>query len=193
MLKYLSLVLKWINEVRICFNYSFPYYFMAYFTAVQLLPWKGVFVHLLKMFPAKLFSTLSSQYFILWHTHSVIISKTGKRFHNLHRFFCKYDCKPKCSLCFKQVAIPFVLVSCAFEAVQVTTQLSSKRYITFCISALVRVSNLFWKNSEFSNLNVNLKKIPIRSHCCFYLLLGLGVLFSHFCKLRSFFLSDKWV
>uniref|UniRef100_A0A8C3MTB8 GPI ethanolamine phosphate transferase 1 n=1 Tax=Geospiza parvula TaxID=87175 RepID=A0A8C3MTB8_GEOPR len=35
-----------------------------------------------------------------------------------------------------KVAIPFVLVSCAFEAVQVTTQLSSKRYITCCISAL---------------------------------------------------------
>uniref|UniRef100_A0A663MUY2 GPI ethanolamine phosphate transferase 1 n=1 Tax=Athene cunicularia TaxID=194338 RepID=A0A663MUY2_ATHCN len=35
-----------------------------------------------------------------------------------------------------KVVIPFVLVSCAFEAVQVTTQLSSKRYskCCFCIS-----------------------------------------------------------
>lgn len=100
--------------------------------------------------------------------------------------FCKYDCKPKCILCFEQVAIPFVLVSCAFEAVQVTTQLSSKRYTTYCISALVRVSNLFWKNSEFSNLNVKFKK-PIRSHFCFYLFLGRGVLFSDFCRLRGCF------
>uniref|UniRef100_A0A803XKJ2 GPI ethanolamine phosphate transferase 1 n=1 Tax=Meleagris gallopavo TaxID=9103 RepID=A0A803XKJ2_MELGA len=35
-----------------------------------------------------------------------------------------------------KVVIPFLLVSCAFEAVQVTTQLSSKRYSKCCISAL---------------------------------------------------------
>ena len=71
------------------------------------------------------------------------------------RLLCKYGCKPKCSLCFKQVVIPFVLVSCAFEAVQVTTQLSSKRYSKRGISALGRVSNLFCENSESSNLNLN--------------------------------------
>lgn len=53
------------------------------------------------------------------------------------RLFCKYSYRPKCSLCFEQVVIPFVLVSCAFEAVQVTTQLSSKRYSKRYISALV--------------------------------------------------------
>uniref|UniRef100_A0A8D0L4U0 GPI ethanolamine phosphate transferase 1 n=1 Tax=Sphenodon punctatus TaxID=8508 RepID=A0A8D0L4U0_SPHPU len=34
-----------------------------------------------------------------------------------------------------KIVIPFVLVSCAFEAVQVTTQLSSKRYCKYCIIA----------------------------------------------------------
>uniref|UniRef100_A0A8B9Q5Z1 GPI ethanolamine phosphate transferase 1 n=1 Tax=Apteryx owenii TaxID=8824 RepID=A0A8B9Q5Z1_APTOW len=40
-----------------------------------------------------------------------------------------------------KVVIPFVLVSCAFEAVQVTTQLSSKRYSKCYISALVGISH----------------------------------------------------
>lgn len=88
----------------------------------------------------------------------MIISKSGKYFHNLPGLFCKYGYKPKCCLCFKQVVIPFLLVSCAFEAVQVTTQLSSKRYSKCCISALVRVTNLFCKNSKLSNLNLNLKE-----------------------------------
>lgn len=116
--------------------------------------------------------------------------------------FCKYDYKPRCSLYFKQVVIPFVLVSCAFEAIQVTTQLSSKRYSKCYISASVRVSNLFCKNLELSDLNLNLKTKtnqtenptqtkPSRSHCYFYLLLRFCFLFSHFCKLRNSFISVK--
>lgn len=52
-------------------------------------------------------------------------------------------------------------MSCAFEAVQVTTQLSSKRYSKCCISALVRVSNLFCKNSRLSYLNLKEKNQPM--------------------------------
>lgn len=88
------------------------------------------------------------------------------------RLFCKYGCKPKCSLCFKQVIIPFVPVSCAFEAVQVTTQLSSKRYSKHCMSALVRDSNLFGKNSDLPNHSLNLKKKNIVTSISYY---GLGL------------------
>lgn len=109
------------------------------------------------MLPAKWFSTRSCHYFIFATCTFCYNFKSRKMFPQPYKLFCKYGYKPKCSLYFKQVAIPFVLVSCAFEAIQVTTQLSSKRYSKCYISASVRVSNLFCKNSELSNLNLNLK------------------------------------
>lgn len=154
--------MKWGSLM--CFNYSFPYCLMAYFTAVQLWPWKRGFIHLLDVLPAKLVSTLSCQCFIFVTYAFCDNFKSKKMFPQPARLFCKYGCKPKHSLCFKQVVIPFVLVSCAFEAVQVTTQLSSKRYSKCYISALVRVSNLFCNNSELSNLNLNLKKKTTVDH-----------------------------
>ncbi|KAM4686469.1 GPI ethanolamine phosphate transferase 1 isoform 5-T5 [Amazona ochrocephala] len=106
------------------------------------------------------------------------------------------------SLLLLKVVIPFVLVSCAFEAIQVTTQLSSKRYSKCYISASVRVSNLFCKNSELPNLNLSLKTKanqtrnpaqtkPSRSHCYFYLLLRFWFLFNDFYKLRNSFCTVK--
>lgn len=175
-----------------CFNYSFPYCLMAYFTAVQLWPWKGFFIHLLNVLPAKWVSTQSRQYFIFVTYTFCNNSKSRRTFPQPARLFCKYGYKLKCGLYFKQVVIPFVLVSCAFEAVQVTTQLSSKRYSKCYISALLRVSNLFCKNSELSNLNLNLKK-AVDHVITFICLLWFGFLFSDFCKLRISFLSDKWV
>lgn len=118
----------------------------------------GIFCLFIKRLLAECVSTFSCQCFVFLTYTFCDNFKIWIIFPQPSRLFCKYGYKPKCCLCFKQVVIPFVLVSCAFEAVQVTTQLSSKRYSQCCISALVRVSNLFCKNSKLSNLNLNLKK-----------------------------------
>lgn len=179
-----------------CFNYSIPYCLMAYFTAVQLWPWKEFFIHLLNVLPAKWVSALSCQYFIFVTYTFCDNFKSIKMLPQPARLFCKYGYKPKWSLCFKQVVIPFVLVSCAFEAVQVTTQLSSKRYSKCYISALVKVSNLFCQEFRIVKYQSKFKKKKKWPICCIVAFLcyyGLGFLFSDFYKLRNSFPGDKWV
>lgn len=146
------------------------------------------------MLPAKWVSTLSCQYFI-FVTYTLCDNfKSIKMLPQPARLFCKYGYEPKWSLCFKQVVIPFVLVSCAFEAVQVTTQLSSKRYSKWYISALVKVSNLFCQEFRIVQSQSKFKKNQpicwIVAFPCYY---GLGFLFSDFYKLRNSFPGDKWV